>query len=79
MMGIQQKQGELWAKAVDLGSRLPDDHLLRQIDRLLDLSFVRERVAHLYGRNGNTSVDPVVIMRMMILLFVENLRSIKGQ
>lgn len=75
MMGIQHKQGELWAKAIDLGSRLPDDHLLRQIDRLLDLSFVREKVAHLYGKNGNISVDPVVIMRMMILLFIDNLRS----
>ena len=72
---VQQKQGELWAKAVNLGSRLPDDHLLRQIDRLLDLSFVREKVAHLYGKNGNVSVDPVVIMRMMILLFIDNVRS----
>ncbi len=74
-MGIQQKQGELWAKAVDLGSRVPEGHLLRQIDRLLDLSFIREKVAHLFGKNGNVSVDPVVIMRMMILLFVDNLRS----
>lgn len=51
-MGIQQKQGELWAKAIDLGSRLPEDPLLRQIDRLLDLSFVRERVTHLYGKTA---------------------------
>lgn len=75
MMGIHQKQGELWAKAVDLGARIPDDHLLRKLDKVLKLDFVRREVAGLYGRRGNVSVDPVVLMRLMLLLFLDDVRS----
>jgi len=58
MMGQQQAQDELWAPAMDLFSRIPEDHVLRRLERVLDFSFVREEVAHCYGSNGNTSVDP---------------------
>ena len=75
MMGIHQRQGELWAKAIDLGSRLPEDHLLRRLDKVLDLSFVREEVASFYVQRGNVSIDPVVLMRLMLLLFLDNVRS----
>lgn len=75
MMGIHQRQGELWAKAIDLGSRLPEDHLLRRLDRVLDLGFVREEVTSFYGQRGNVSIDPVVLMRLMLLLFLDNVRS----
>lgn len=75
MMGTHQKQGELWAKAVDLGGRIPADHLLRRLDKVLDLEFVRQEVAGLYGRRGNVSVDPVILMRLMLLLFLDDVRS----
>jgi Transposase domain (DUF772) len=41
----------------------------------LDLSFVRQAVAHTSGRRGNKSVPPEVIMRMMLLLFLDDIRS----
>jgi len=74
-MGLHQKQTELWVEPVNLGRRIPEDHFLRKLNRTLDLSFVREEVATFYGRNGNVSVDPVVIMKMMLLLFLDNVRS----
>lgn len=75
MMGVHQKQNELWVEPVNLGRRIPEDHLLRKLSRLLDLGFVREAVSRSYGRNGNVSVDPVVIMKMLLLLFLYNVRS----
>ena len=75
MMGIHQRQEELWAKAIDLGSRIPEDHILRQLDKVLDLGFVREEVADCYGERGNVSIDPVVLVRLMLLLFIDNVRS----
>jgi transposase len=42
---------------------------------VLDLGFVREEVADLYGRRGNISVDPVILMRLMLLLFLDDVRS----
>ena len=74
MMGHWQKQTELWVEPVHLGRRIPKDHLLRKINRTLDLSFVRAEVAGFYGSNGNVSVDPVIIVKLMLLLFLDDVR-----
>ena len=42
---------------------------------MLDLSFVRGQVAHSYGRRGNKSVPPEAILRMMLLLFLDDIKS----
>jgi transposase len=75
MMGRQRTQDELWAPTPDLFARIPEDHVLRRLERWLDLSFVRTAVAGCYGSNGNTSVDPVVLMKMMLLLFLDDVPS----
>jgi transposase len=51
------------------------DHPLRRIEEVLKLDFVRGEVARFYGRKGNVSEDPVVIVKMMILLFLDDVRS----
>lgn len=75
MMGVHQRQTELWVEPVNLARRIPEDHFLRKLNKRLDLSFVREEVSKCYGKNGNVSVDPVIIMKMMLLLFLDNLKS----
>ena len=49
----------------------------RKINKVLDLGFVRREVAAVYGNNGHVSVDPVIIMRLMLmlLLFLDDVRS----
>jgi hypothetical protein len=42
---------------------------------VLDLSFVRAQVAHTYGRRGNKSVPLEVILRLMLLLFLDDIKS----
>ena len=74
-MGLHSKQEELWVEAVNLGHRIPEDHILRKIARVLDLGFVREAVADKYGRNGHVSLDPVIIVKLMLLLFLDNVKS----
>jgi len=74
-MGLHQKQTELWVEPVNLGRRIPEDHFLRKLNKMLDLSFVRGEVAKFYGRNGNVSVDPVVITKMMLLLFLDDVKG----
>ena len=75
MMGINEKQTELWVEPVNLARRVPEDHFLRKLNRVLDLSFVRHETASFYGKKGNVSVDPVIIMKMMLLLFLDNVKS----
>ena len=75
MMGKQADQKELFSYSVNLDKRVRQDNPLRSVDSLIDFSFVREEVKAFYGYNGNQSVDPVVIMKMMFLLFFDNVAS----
>ena len=75
MMGRHAKQNELWSEPVNLARRIPADHPLRKLRETVKLDFVREEVAGSYGRKGNVSVDPVIVMKMMLLLFWDNVRS----
>ena len=46
---------------------IPEDHILRQVDRVLDLSWLREEVAACYcADNGRPGLDPEVVVRLML-------------
>ena len=76
MMGkLQNVEPKLFYHSIQLGSRIPQGYPLRKIKQLVDFSFIRTRVEHLYGKNGNISVDPAVILKLIFLLFYENVKS----
>jgi transposase len=75
MMGQQDGQKELFSYNVDLDRRVRADNPLRRVANLIDFTFARQEVAHTYGANGNVSVDPAVIVKMMFLLFFDNVES----
>src|SRR3954464_14061312 len=75
MMGRQAKQTQWWSDPVNVFARIPEDHILRRLNQILNLDFVRTELRGKYGRNGQVSVDPVVIMKMMLLLFLDDVKS----
>ncbi len=75
MLGKQKKQDQLFSYSVHLESRIPATHYLRQVKKVLDLSFVSSEVKACYGYNGNESVDPEVIVKLLLLLFLDDLSS----
>jgi transposase len=76
MMGKSKKtQAKLFYHGVSLERRVPKEHPLRKIKQLVDFNFIRSQVADTYGNNGNQSVDPSVILKIMFLLFYENVNS----
>jgi len=75
MMGIHDAQPELFSYRVDLDRRVHAQHPLRRVLALIDFTFAREVVAPTYGDNGNVSLDPAVLLKLMFLLFQENVRS----
>ena len=75
MMGQAKSEPQLFSYAVNLEKRVRADHPLRRVAALIDFKFVREEVAHCYGSKGNVSVDPEVIMKMMFLLFFDDVAS----
>jgi len=54
---------------------VPENHLLRLIDRHIDLEFVRGKVKRLYSRTGRPSVDPEVLLRMFLIGYLYGITS----
>lgn len=75
MMGTHQPQKELFNYQVNLDKRVRADHPLRRINSILDLSFVYPAVELFYGKNGHVGTDPVILVKMMLLLFLDDVPS----
>jgi transposase len=54
---------------------VPPDHLVRQIDGVLDLAWVHKELAPYYSHTGRPSIDPVLMIRMLIVGYVFAIRS----
>lgn len=68
-------QGKLFYTSINLENRVRANHPLRKIDEVLDLSFVSNEVKDSYGYNGNVSIPPAIIVKLMLLLVFYNVRS----
>ena len=75
MMGVHQPQEELFSYKVNLDKRVRADHSLRRVSAIVDFNFVRAEVAASYGNNGHVSTDPVILLKMMFLLFWDDIAS----
>lgn len=68
--GVQQKM-----LCVTLESLMPEQHFLRDLERLVDFDFIYEKVDALYSHTGRPSIDPVVIVKMMLLGYLYGIDS----
>jgi len=69
-----RNQGQLFYE-FRLDEAVPEDHLVRQIRALLDLSWVYEELAPYYSEIGRPSIDPVLMIRMLIVGYEFAIRS----
>lgn len=74
MMGHQSTKRELFV-SVSLEDYVPEDHLLRAVDRYLDLSEFRQNLAVSYSHTGRPSIDPELMARMLIIGYCYGIRS----
>ena len=58
-----------------LERHVPADHMLRAIDRFVDLGEVRGRLAPFYSSTGRPSIDPELLIRMLIIGYCYGIRS----
>jgi hypothetical protein len=71
MMGQQEGfQPKLFYHQINLEQRVPKDHTLRKVQEKIDLDFVYGEVKDTYGDNGDVSLPPPVILKMMLLLAI---------
>lgn len=69
-----RNQGQLFYEFC-LDDVVPDDHLVRKIRGVLDLSWVYAALAPYYSETGRPSIDPVLMIRMLIIGYVFAIRS----
>lgn len=75
MMGRRERgQGQLFYE-FSLDEVVPPDHLVRQIDAVLDLGWVHKELEPHYSHTGRPSIDPELMIRMLIVGYVFAIRS----
>ena len=75
MMGPRQvAQGALFYE-FSIEDHVPPDHLLRGKDRFVDLGDLRRRLAPFYSLTGRPSVDPELMIRMLVVGYAFGIRS----
>ena len=75
MMGRQTDGQERLFYSFNLDDHIPLSHLLRGIDRCLNLSELHERLADFYSHTGRPSIDPELMIRMLIVGYCYGIRS----
>lgn len=75
MMGERMVEQEAFFYGFSLEQHVPDDHLLRSIDRFVDLSSVRDHLRDFYSSTGRPSIDPELMVRMLIVGYCSGIRS----
>ncbi len=75
MMGNQSGGQASLCYAFNLEDHVPQDHLLRSIDRFIDLADIRRHLAPFYSSIGRSSIDPELMIRMLLVGYIMGIRS----
>ena len=67
MMGPKQEAQAALFYEFSLEHHVPQDHLLRSIDRFVDLSDIRQYLTEFYSHTGRPSIDPELLIRMLLV------------
>ncbi len=75
MMGRQDDDQDQLFYQFNLDELVPEDHLLRYIDRVLDLKGLRAHLGPFYSHTGRPSIDPELMIRMLLIGYCFGIRS----
>src|SRR5829696_1541275 len=75
MMGRSGGAPDQLFYSFNLEDHVPPDHLLRGIDRFLDLGELRKHLSTFYSHTGRPSIDPDLMIRMLIVGYCFGIRS----
>ncbi len=75
MMGPKQEAQAALFYEYSLEDHVPQDHLLRSIARFIDLDDIRQYLAEFYSYTGRPSIDPELLIRMLLVGYCLGIRS----
>ena len=70
MQGLHEPEPKFFYQ-VNLEQLVPEDDFHRVLEGAVDVSFVRRGTAHLYSHTGRPSVDPQVIVKLLLIAYLE--------
>ncbi len=62
---------------VILGGLVPKNHLVRKIENVIDFSFIYDKVKDLYSSLGAPSIDPVVLIKIVLIQYLFGIPSMR--
>ena len=68
-----EKQMKLFSGTLE--ELMPQEHFLRDLDKLVDFDFIYEKVEDLYSKTGRPSIDPVVLIKMLLIGYLYGIDS----
>jgi transposase len=74
-MMCQQTRTESLFYYFRLEDQIPEDHLLRLIDHYVDFRFVREQLKNFYSSTGRPSIDPEILLRLLLVGYLYGITS----
>lgn len=74
MLGEKQRSEPMFYY-VRMEDLVPEGHLLRLVDQYIDLGFIKDKVRHLYSHTGRPSVDPEILLRMLLIGYLYGITS----
>jgi transposase len=75
MMGARTMMQEALFYSFSLEDHVPQSHLLRAVDRFVDLNGIREKLRPFYSETGRPSIDPELMIRMLLIGYCLGIRS----
>ena len=75
MLGPKQEAQSALFYDFSIEDHVPCDHVLRAIDGVIDLSGVRAHLTEFYSNTGRPSIDPELMMRMLLVGYIMGIRS----
>lgn len=78
MLNCNRKEKQTQLNMVCIEDLVPKDHILRDIDKAIDFSFIYDEVRNLYSADtGRPSIDPVVLFKIVLIQYTFGIRSMR--
>ena len=75
MMGSRREGQSALFYEFSIEAHVPPEHMLRSVDRFVDLTGIRQHLAPFYSSTGRPSVDPELMIRMLLVGYIMGIRS----
>jgi transposase len=72
---LRKNSGQIKLITLTIEELMPEEHFLRDLEKYVDFSFIYDKVEHLYSKTGRPSIDPVVLIKMLLIGFLYGIES----